>query len=315
MTSPTEQRPTEQDAHEIAHDLTGEWPVSVQRFGTGIGHWVYEVQANDGATTVIRLGMASQIDDFTGAVHWSKTLRPLGVPLPELMAHGEHHGLPYLVLERLAGQDLEHVYTHLSLQQRQAIAEAVCDIQGRVGTLPIGEGYGFLRFPGSKSHTAWGDVIAASLARSRARISQIGLVSLQAVERVEEQARRFSGYFSAVPATPFLDDVTTKNVLVHAGRFSGIVDVDWLCYGDPLFTIGLTRAAILGFGAAPDYTDHWCDLLGLTNEQHSVIRFYTALFCVDLMSEFGQVFNQAVEPLDLARLARLESILNAHLAE
>jgi hypothetical protein len=69
----------------------------------------------------------------------------------------------------------------------------------------------------------------------------------------------------------------------------------------------------LSAGANPDYTDHWCDLLALTSEQQAVVHFYTALFCVDFMSEFGQVFNHAVTALDLERLARLEKILDEHL--
>lgn len=309
----THHRPTETDALAIAHSLSGERPLSVQRFATGIGHWVYEVRGNDGSAKVVRMGRSSQVDDFTGAIHWSNTLRPLGVPLPELLAHGEYRGLPYLVLERLAGEDLEQVYTRLSQPERRAIAEEVCEIQCRVGRLPQGEGYGFVRFPGSQSHRSWADVVDASLARSRSRILQADLVSPRPVDQVSEQAKRFAGYFSRVPATPFLDDVTTKNVLVHAGRLSGIVDVDWICYGDSLFTLALTRAAILSAGANPDYTDHWCDLLALTSEQQAVVHFYTALFCVDFMSEFGQVFNHAATALDLERLARLEKILDAHL--
>jgi hypothetical protein len=102
---------------------------------------------------------------------------------------------------------------------------------------------------------------------------------------------------------------------VYAGRLSGIVDVDWLCFGDSLFTIALTRAALLSSGADPEYTDHWCKMLDLSEEQHRVVRFYTALFCVDFMSEFGQRFSQGREPLDLERLGRLERVLNDHLCE
>ena len=40
----------------------------------------------------------------------------------------------------------------------------------------------------------------------------------------------------AVPPLPFLDDLTTKNVLVDGGRLSGVVDVDVVCFGDPLAT-------------------------------------------------------------------------------
>ena len=81
------------------------------------------------------------------------------------------------------------------------------------------------------------------------------------------------------------------------------------------FSSGLSAAltAILSAGANPDYTDHWCDVLGLTKEEREVVRFYTALFCLDFMSEFGKVFNQDVVGLDLERLALLEKTLKDHL--
>ena len=50
----------------------------------------------------------------------------------------------------------------------------------------------------------------------------------------------------ALPPTPFLHDTTTKNVIVTpAGSFSGIVDVDDLCFGDPRYAVALTSAALL----------------------------------------------------------------------
>jgi hypothetical protein len=86
--------------------------------------------------------------------------------------------------------------------------------------------------------------------------------------------------------------------------------VDWVCFGDPLFTVALTRTALLSMGESLDYTDYWCELLELTPEQHEVIQFYTALFCVDFMSELGQRFNKASDPaLSADRLLRLEKIL------
>jgi hypothetical protein len=36
----------------------------------------------------------------------------------------------------------------------------------------------------------------------------------------------------------------------------------------------------------------WCDLVDLTVEQRQILDLYTAVFCVDFMSEIGQVFNQ-----------------------
>jgi aminoglycoside phosphotransferase len=315
MTLSAPEQPSEKDVAEIMLGMFGEPSASIQRFSTGIGHWVYEARIAGGAVRVVKLGLASQRDDFVGAVHWSTTLRPLGVPLPELIAHGEHRGLPYLVLERLYGEDLACVYSRLSSSERKTIAEQVFEVQQAVATIPAPGGYGFARIPGDQLRSSWRDVVEASIARSRRRMEAVGAFDLHWADRVSRAAERFSAYFSQVPPGAFLDDVTTKNVLVHERRFSGIVDVDWVCFGDPLFTVALTRAAILNAGHIPDYTDHWCRLLGVMQEQCAAVRFYTALFCLDFMGEVGQVFNRGVEPLAPERVARLKNILEEHLRD
>jgi aminoglycoside phosphotransferase (APT) family kinase protein len=50
----------------------------------------------------------------------------------------------------------------------------------------------------------------------------------------------------SLPPIPFLHDTTTKNVIVTpGGTFSGIVDVDDLCFGDPRYVVALTLASTL----------------------------------------------------------------------
>ena len=44
-------------------------------------------------------------------------------------------------------------------------------------------------------------------------------------------AERFRSYFATVRPVPFPDDMTTKNVYVHEGAFTGIEDVDYVCHG------------------------------------------------------------------------------------
>jgi hypothetical protein len=73
---------------------------------------------------------------------------------------------------------------------------------------------------------------------------------------------------------------------------SGIVDVDTVCFGDPLYTVALTKMSLLNLGNDLDYITCWCDRLRLTDEQFSVLDYYTAVFCVNFMSEVGQSFNK-----------------------
>ena len=65
-------------------------------------------------------------------------------------------------------------------------------------------------------------------------IEENGFFETWKVIRVESQIPILQMYFEKVEPTPYLDDVTTKNLLVMDGHISGIIDVDWIGMGDQL---------------------------------------------------------------------------------
>jgi aminoglycoside phosphotransferase (APT) family kinase protein len=313
----TDRIPTQRDAIEIATAFTGLPPHSAVRFPTGLAYYVYDVVTARAGGLVVRIGKAGDEDEFAAAGYWSERQRPLGVPLPALLEGGSHAGLPYLVLERLPGTDLGLVYASLSTAEKRRVAAQVVEIQRAVRGLPEGEGFGFARTcAGSFLHRSWQGFLRASLARSRSRIDAAGVTSAAPVSHVECCVARLDRYLGAVRPTAFLDDTTTKNVIMHWGSVSGIVDVDRVCFGDPLLTVALTRTALVNHGQDADYIEFWCELLEPTAEQRHALGPYTALFCMDFLSEFGQRLNRD-QPLalDPIRLGRLHGLLDEALTE
>jgi hypothetical protein len=183
--------------------------------------------------------------------------------------------------------------------------------------LPLGPGYGFAAsYNDGALHSSWLDVLTASLERSRGWIRTVGAVPERHVDRVAGLLPTFDDYFATVLPTPFLDDTTTKNVIVHEGRLSGIVDVDWLCFGDPLFTPALTNMALLSRRQETDYIEYWCGQLDLSPVQRRVLTLYTAIFCVGFLSEQGMQFNKDAPPnIDEDEIAKLLTILDDLLTE
>jgi aminoglycoside phosphotransferase (APT) family kinase protein len=308
-----DREPTESLAADLAANFSGRPPRRVQRFPTGLAHWVYDVVGAGEERLVVRIGRSSQPSTFAPAVYWSGVLRPLGIPLPQLLGSGEWASFPYMILERLSGSDRGLVYAGLSLDDKHRIAAEICRIQAIVGSLRPARGYGFLARPTDTGAQSWRSVVDGSIARSRSRIEAAGAVDPDRVNRLARSVSQFDGYFAGIPPTPFLDDTTTKNVIVEQGSLTGIVDVDCLCFGDPLLPISLTRTSLLCSGYDTQYTDYWLDLLDPSEEQRAAVRFYTALFCVDFLSEIGQTFNDAPEPLDQAVVDRLERVFDDHL--
>jgi hypothetical protein len=92
---------------------------------------------------------------------------------------------------------------------------------------------------------------------------------------------------------------------------SGIVDVDFVCFGDSLLTTALTHMALINMRSDLDYISYWCEAARVTERQREVLTCYTALFCVDFMSELGQQFNrERPAPLDREKARRLNDSLD-----
>jgi aminoglycoside phosphotransferase (APT) family kinase protein len=146
----------------------------------------------------------------------------------------------------------------------------------------------------------------------------VGVVATDIVDRVLERVHADGG-FNDVEPVPFLDDTTTRNVIVDRGELSGIVDVDGLCYGDPLFVVALTRMALLSRDWPTDYADGWFDALRtMGSATKRRLDLYTAIFGVNFLSELGQQFNAdsppAVDPAQVRRLMGIVDSLVARLA-
>ncbi len=291
---------------------------AIARFSTGGHHFVYDVAFSDGRRIVVRVSRPDDKESAAGAVYWSNLLRPKGVPLPQLL-HADltmtRYPFPFALLERLPGDDLGRALPDLSHREVQALAARLLEIQNIVASLPRGRGFGFVsRYDHAFPHADWSSVIAASLARSRQRIRVAGIVEEHLLDRVELAADRFAEYFAGVTPIPFLHDITTRNVIVDRGRLSGIVDVDDLCFGDPLLLLGLIRTALLAHGHSLAYAEAWAAILHLEDEQAAALDFYTALFCVDFLGELGQRFNRAEPgPVNPAYVARLRTLLDQYL--
>jgi Ser/Thr protein kinase RdoA (MazF antagonist) len=316
----TEETPTILDVATIVRTALHAGVIRAERMLTGWCHHVYDVRTDDDRNVVVRVAPPESVAYLVGGVYWSRRLRPMGVPLPELLhadVDGVIGGFPFMILERLEGTDLAHVYATLSKQQKVAIAEGVANAQRRASTLPVGRGFGFT-FQESvvPPHRSAADLLAAGLERSRSRLSKTGVADIRHVDRVAASARRFEDYLSAIRPLPFLDDTTTKNVIIcSAGRLSGIVDVDEICYGDRMMMVGLTRMALLARRESTDYVDMLCDAMEATDGERQVLDLYTAECCIDFLSEHGQTFNRGQPmPVDWPQVEHLLGVLETLLA-
>jgi hypothetical protein len=296
MTGEAKRPPNEKDAARIVQKVLDEPVLSVNRFPTGACHFVYDVVTESGRKVVARISWPENRHFLAGAIYWYGFLNPKGLPLPTIISHDVDAVLspfPFMILERLAGEDLGAVYPHLSSAEKKALADEITHLQELTASLPLGRGFGFVESYESDSfQTTWMDVLYSRLERSRSRIQAIGIMDVRQVDRVAKKLDNYRSYFDRIAPICFLDDITTRNVIVHDGKLNGVVDVDFVCFGDNLLTIALTQMSLINMRADLDYIDYWCEAANVTDQQREVLVFYTALFCVDFMGELGQQFNK-----------------------
>jgi aminoglycoside phosphotransferase len=275
----------------LAGAATGWEPVAVERFNTGLQHYVFEARFVGRAPVVVRVATKQGRAAMIGGAKLSGVLRPLGVPLPQVIAEKLSPPFPHLVLERLPGTDLGNVVKMLPASGLVAIAAAVAQAQ-RITAGAVSSGrYGYGVAPTDAPHKRWSEVLEGNLARSRTRIAAAGVFDQGPVDAVSELVMKARDELDSQPPVAFLHDTTTKNVIVTPeGAFSGIVDVDDLCFGDSRYVVALTLASLTAASARPDYADAWMSIANFKDDK--IFRLYVALFLVDFMSEHGQTFNQ-----------------------
>jgi len=261
-------------------------PAELIRFTTGYAHSVYHVKTEYGEY-VLRITSKQNKSLYFGSIKWLNKLAHLDIPIPKVLEHGQYEDKYYVLMTFIRGRDLGEVYHTLSDSQKREIAKSLCEIQRKIATLPSSGLYGYDSYPTA----TWSEEIAHFINRSRKRIMTNKVFDAKVCDDVAVIMSNLSDYFSSVQPIAFLDDTTTKNVLIHDGALSGIVDIDWICYGGPLQTIGLTNMSLLAMGADTKYIDYWLDEMSADSTQHTVVTFYTLLFCIDFMGEQGMRFD------------------------
>lgn len=277
-------------AYEAAARFVGAAPVRLRRFSMGVTHYVYEAGFTGHPPLVVRVTRPRDRALCRDAATLNRRLRPLGVPLPELLEDKSEAEVPYLVLERLDGVDLGAAAPALRGPQLSAIARRIAAAQAVVAGLPTAGRYGYAATAEAAPLRAWSDVLRRSLARSRSRIGSAGLFDDAPAARLAAEVERLQGKLDALPPTAFMHDTTTRNVIVAAdGALSGVVDVDDLCFGDPRYVLALTQASLMALGGPLGYVRAWAEAAGHALDE--LFRLYVALFLVDFMGEHGQLLN------------------------
>ena len=191
------------------------------------------------------------------------------------------------------------------------------EIQALTHQLPTGPGYGIAAsYEQIPEDNTWYDFLINRLYLFRDIIQKNAFFDKNHVTKVISIAKDIEEELRSIPAKPFLWDASERNVIIHKGSITGIVDVDDVCFGDPLFVIALTSVALENEGYDTLYTDYWAEALQLDKNALFRRAFYRLFYAIAFMRKHSMTttnrqkikFNvQRLETIFTKSLMRLMS--------
>ena len=271
-------------------------PKSIERCTVGQGNYVYIVECA-GVKYVVRCSL--EHNAYRDTIYWLEQLASIEIPIPKVIAKGKFDEYEYLILTYFEGKDIGLVYTQLTDDDKREIAKEIVAIQDKVAALTL---------ENLDQNWSWRTTVEDMLERSRERIVKNGYFDAEKVDRLWELAKPLEDYFASVKPIAYLDDVSTKNLLIYNGRISGIVDIDWMGVGDKLTYVAMTKMALLNMEYDTDYIEYILEEMKISDIEKEAFLFYTLMFCVDFMGERGMQFMDKTVEVNERIIDRLNGI-------
>ncbi len=263
---------------QICLNNLGILPDKIKRCVAGQANYVYSAHFDD---EVFIVRCSPEAGAYDGTAYWLSILSQADIPVPKIIGKGRFEDYDYLVLTYIDGEDIGDVYTNLTFAEKKGIAKEIVTIQRKVSALNIE----------ADRNWSWLDFISDMLERSKSRIIENGFFDAKKVERLREESKKLNTYFSSINPNPYLDDISTKNLLISSGKISGIIDVDEMGFGDTLTYVALTYMALLNYGYDTDYVGYILEEMKLNKDEKRAFLFYSLLYCVDFMGERGMTLT------------------------
>ncbi|MDX1935380.1 MAG: aminoglycoside phosphotransferase family protein [Capsulimonadales bacterium] len=285
---------------QLVRHVLGAEPVRVEPMTfTHSGNTIFSVALDDGREVIVRMRGPDE-DTFAHTERHLRTLTDLGLPAPRLLAADvtrTRFPFAYLILEKLPGRDLYYELPSMTRAGMSELAARIIEYQRRVATLPEGKGYGWGAIGEGGPEPSW---LFCLTPGSTPPVVDPASPGGDFRRRLFDAQVRLQPYFHTVRPTCFLEDLTTKNVLLENGELTGLIDFDSVCFGDPLWQIGLAAGCVLNDVGEEFlfYTEELCRIRGICGERTAAVTFYAA----ERATEFLEIARDAGDTPTAERL-------------
>ena len=286
----------------LFESATKKMVVQIERCGVGIANYVFIVST---AAEKFVLRCSKGDDAYGDTIYWLNRLSVCNIPIPVVLSEGKYEDYSYLILSYIHGADIGNVYCQLTDGEKRQIAKEVVEIQRKISGIDVS----------TDAAWAWSRVVDEMLNRAEERIKRKHYFDIGKVSIVKNLRQELQEYLDNVQPTPYLDDISTKNVLIYEGKLSGIIDIDWIGLGDMLTFAAMTKVALLNMDLDTRYIDYLLDEIHPNAIEHKAFIFYCLVYCVDFMGERGMRFLDKTIPVNESIIKRLNDIFDILMEE
>lgn len=281
--------PDIETARVVAAGLLKEDVLDAQRLITGRKNFVVAITTSTNEF-VIRMTTKEHKNSYVSAIYWQNKLLPLGVPLAKFIAidlEGQYSPYPTLIMLRAPGNDLCNVYSNLSVATKQTLARQMVNIHHKTEGLALASQYGFANsYEDGDKYQSWYEFLIARLEICQQSLNKVNIFPQGIISKILAIANTMQSDLLAVKARPFMWDTSERNVMVDHDQITAIIDVDNMCFGDPLFVLGLTYVALESLGFDTIYPDFWLKFLNLDHKAQQRLLFYRLFYTVWSMRSY-----------------------------
>ena len=198
--------------NKICDDVFNGKPTEIIRNTVGLAGYVYTVVIND-TKYVIKISDDKNL--ILGSTYWLNEVKDFDIPTPCVIAENLSNAPYYFVMSFIPGKDLGIVYSSLSKNEKKIIAKKIIGFQKEIKKLPMAKGFGSLNSYEDSENIcfSWEESLLNDINRAEDAIIKNGIFSVEYVLNLKQIMPNFREYFNGIKPEPFLDDITTKNVL------------------------------------------------------------------------------------------------------
>lgn len=276
--------------------------IQIERCSVGIANYVFIIST---VTEKFVLRCSKEENAYRDTVYWLNKLSVCDIPIPAVISEGKHKEYSYLILSYLCGEDIGKVYCELSDGEKGQIAKEVVQIQRKVSSVDLSPNVEW----------TWNGFVDEMLNRAEERIKRKNYFDVNKVHIIRKWQQEIQEYIDQVKPIPYLDDISTKNLLICEGKVSGIIDIDWIGLGDILTFVAMTKVALLNMDMDTRYIDYLLDEIHPNEMEYKAFRFYCLIYCVDFMGERGMQFLDQTVPVSERIIHRLNHIFDTLMDE